>query len=255
MLPERRRQIIEEQLLRVKEVRISDLAQRFEVSEMTIRRDLDVMEEQRRLRKVRGGAVPWDPPASVRSTLNVEAKQSIGAAVAPRIPAGSVVGLGAGTTVAAVAARLTAQPLTVVSVSLSVVQLLGPRPETHLHLVGGRYRHATESLTGSVAVSQLHQFRVDLAVVGASGIDAEGVYNHHPEDAALQQVFLEIAAETWLVVDSSKLGRRATARIAPCQAFDRIFTDSHAPPQLVAELTKLTEVETVESPTTEASAS
>lgn len=245
MLPGRRQQIIEQVLLQAGEVQISELAERMNVSEMTIRRDLDALGEEGRLKKVRGGAIAVDPPASVRSVLNITAKEAIGERTADRIPDEAVLLLDAGTTVAAVARHLVGKPLTVITTSLLVVQALSEQSQASVHLTGGRYQHPTESVTGSLASRGLGEFRVDIAVLAAGGVDGDGVYSHYPDDSAVQRTMIDIADDVWLVADASKFGVRALARTCGLEDISRLVTDDTAPPEILARIKRVVaEVET-----------
>lgn len=245
MLASRRQQLIERDLARTGEVRIPELAGELGVSEMTIRRDLHVLDVAGRLRKVRGGAVSIDPPASVRSVLNMSAKDAIGRAAARQIEDGTVLCLDAGTTVAAVAKNLLGRELTVVTTSLLVTEELSRETRTTVHLTGGRYQHTTASLTGSLASQGLREFTVDLAILGAAGVDTDGIYSHYPDDAVVQRTMLSIAGETWLVADASKFGVRALARTSGLDGITRLITDDGASPRLVDQLRTVMTVDLV----------
>lgn len=246
MLPGRRHQIIEEDLLRNGEVQITELAAKLGVSEMTIRRDLDALGEAGRLQKVRGGAIASDPPASVRSVLNITAKEAIGKATAAQIPENTVVLFDAGTTVAAVARHLVDKRLSVITTSLLVVRELSEQNQASVHLVGGRYQHPTESVTGSLASSGLKDLRVDITILGASGLDRDGVYSHYPDDSAVQRTMIDIADQVWLVADASKFGVRALARTCGLDKISKLVTNDETAPEIFEQVQlAIPEVQTV----------
>lgn len=238
MLPGRRQQIIQQELTQTGEVQIAELAEELNVSEMTVRRDLDTLGKAGRLKKVRGGAIAVDPPASVRSILNIAAKDAIGKAVARQVPDDSVLVLDAGTTVAAVARHLVGRPLTVITTSLLVVEAFSQQHRTSVHLTGGRYQQPTESLTGSQASQWLREFRVDLAILGAGGIDGNGVYSHYPDDAEVQRTMIDIADDVWLVADATKFGVRALSRTCSLGAITKLATDADASPGVLEQITQ-----------------
>ena len=210
-------------------VSVSDLARRFAVSEMTIRRDLSALAARGTVRKIHGGAVPIPPsdePAAVRSVLNVGAKEAIAIAAALRVPDGGTVVLDSGTTVGALAKRLRGRRLTVITTSFIAFHELADDPETDIHLPGGRYRPETRSLTGPAAWEGLRELRVDMAFLGTSGIRDGSFFNHQLDDIPIQRRILEIANEVWLLADRSKLGAIALGRVARLDQLRGVIVDS-----------------------------
>jgi DeoR/GlpR family transcriptional regulator of sugar metabolism len=218
-------------------VSVSDLARRFGVSEMTIRRDLRTLEAEGQVRKVHGGAVrAQDAPAAVRSTRNLEAKRGIAAAAASRVPDQATIVLDAGTTVCALARLLANRPITIITHSLLAISELGSDPEAAAYLVGGRFRALTQSMAGGPTVAAIDEFRAEIAFLGASAVDADGFYNHHVDDVAIQRKIIEVADEAWLLADSSKFSSTALAKVASLSALAGIITDSPLEPSFETEL-------------------
>ena len=158
-------------------VRVADLVRELEVSDMTIRRDLELLHEQGLLEKVHGGAttVPnstlFEPGFTAKATLQQDAKESIAAAAAALVTAGQAIAISAGTTTYAVAQRLLDVPrLTVVTNSVPVADVLyhGGRPDQTVILTGG-VRTPSDALAGPFAVAALRTVNVDLVLMGVHG--------------------------------------------------------------------------------------
>ncbi|GAA3288930.1 DeoR/GlpR transcriptional regulator [Dactylosporangium vinaceum] len=216
-------------------VTLAELAQRLGVSEMTVRRDLDQLQEQGLVRRVRGGAVALDVPVeaagfSVRARWSAAAKSRLARAAAALIEPGSTVLLDAGTTTAEVAAHLPARgPLTVAVLSLQAAAQLADRPGIRLLVIGGESRAGERSLVGPLALSALDQLRFDTFVMSIGAVHAElGWSEFDLDDAAVKRAGLRRAGRTIVVADASKLGVQAFARVAPLGDVDVFVTD--APP-------------------------
>lgn len=242
--PVRRSKIVLE-LREAPMVSVSELARRFSVSEMTIRRDLRTLEADGEVRKVHGGAVrAHDAPATARSTRNPKAKHAIALAAASLVPDGATILLDAGTTVATLAELLATRPVTIVTHSLLAVAALGPDPQATAYLVGGRFRPSTQSLVGAETAAELGAFRAEYAFLGASAIDPGGFFNHQVDDVALQRTLIEVADQTWLLADSSKFVATALARVAPLSALAGIVTDSRLESAVAKKIeSRVTELE------------
>jgi len=225
---------------------VTDLVRRFNVSEMTIRRDLDQLERKGLLRRVHGGAVSnhgrsYEPPYMLRSTVHNEEKKRIGAAAAELIKTGDSILLDVGTTTLEIARSLhNHQNLTVITPSFHIATLLAEHPGIRLILTGGILRHSELSMVGNLAAQSIHEFYVDKLFLGAGGVDLQaGFSEFNQEDAQVKQVMLHQARDITAVVDSSKFGLVALAAIAPITAVNRIITDSSAQPQLVERMRDL----------------
>ncbi|MFI5915216.1 DeoR/GlpR family DNA-binding transcription regulator [Dactylosporangium sp. NPDC051541] len=213
-------------------VTLGELAERLGVSEMTVRRDLDQLQEQGLVRRVRGGAVALDVPAesagfSVRERWSSAVKARIGTAAAELIEPGSTVLLDAGTTTAELAAQLPGRgPLTVAVLSLQAAVRLADQPGIRLLVIGGESRAGERSLVGPLALGALDQLRFDTFVMSIGAVHAElGWSEFDLDDAAVKRAALRRAGQTIVVADSTKLGVQAFARVAPLEAVDTLVTD------------------------------
>jgi DeoR family fructose operon transcriptional repressor len=206
------------------------VAQDLQVSDMTIRRDLDQLAARGLVLRVVGGARrPTGAPFAERAAASASAKEQIGATcgrlfAAGLLEPGMVVALDAGSTVERVVAHLPAG-VTVVTHSVPVMAACGARPDLHLIGLGGSYHAPTRSFGGPETRAQLAELHVDLAVVSASALQARGLYCHDPTEADTKRSMLTAAAAGLLVADRTKLRARAPFRISPWTAVSRLVTD------------------------------
>nr|BFE56704.1 DeoR/GlpR family DNA-binding transcription regulator [Dactylosporangium thailandense] len=212
---------------------LGELAERLGVSEMTVRRDLDQLQEQGLVRRVRGGAVALDVPAEsagfeVRERWSAAAKSRLGRAAAALIEPGGTVLLDAGTTTAELAAHLPARaPLTVAVLSLQAAVRLADQPGIRLLVIGGESRAGERSLVGPLALAALEQLRFDTFVMSIGAVHRDlGWSEFDLDDAAVKRAALRRAGRTIVVADATKLGVQAFARVGPLDAADVLVTDA-----------------------------
>lgn len=246
MIPVERQQAILDLLDKKQSVQVNDLVALFAVSEMTIRRDLDILERKGLLRRVHGGAVSnrgrsYEPPFMLRSSANVEAKQRIGRAAAQLVKNGDSLMLDVGTTTLEVARNLKDhQDLSVITPSFHIAATLVEHPDIRLILTGGILRRGELSLVGHLAERAIQDFYVDKLFMGVGGVDFKaGFTEFNLEDTLVKQAMLRQAKDITVVVDSSKFGHVALNAIAPLQAADRIITDTGIPAEIGEEIEAL----------------
>lgn len=221
---------------------VGALAARLGVSEATVRRDLQLLEEQRMLARTHGGAVASDVmyelPLRYKAARHQAEKGRIAREAATRAVDGSVVGLTGGTTTTEVArALLERQGLTVVTNALNIAGELAIRSELKLVVTGGTARPESYELVGPLAERTLDDMNLDIAIVGVDGIaPAEGLTTHHEVEAHTNRTMLDRARTVVVVADSSKLGLVAFARICPLDAVDELITDVAADASTVAAI-------------------
>ena len=209
-------------------VRVAELARRFSVSEMTIRRDLEELERLGVLRRVRGGARPVGPrPFRERHRRNARAKAVIAAKLRPLVPEQGAVAFDASTTVLALASRLEgARRLVVVTNSVETFQVLEGRPGIRPVLTGGAHEPATGSLVGPLACDAARRFAFSSFFTSAAAVDpAVGATEAAVEEAEVKRAITEGASRVVLAVDASKLGLRAEARTFDLRRVDLMVTE------------------------------
>ena len=246
MLSEERHQIILNILENQGSVLVTDLVSQFDVSEMTIRRDLDVLERKGLLRRVHGGAVSdrgrsYEPPFLSRSTTHQEEKERIGKMAAELVRSGDSITLDVGTTTLEVARHLAEkQNLTIITPCFQIAALLCENPSIRLILTGGILRHSELSMLGHLAERVFDEFYVDKLFLAAAGVDFEGgLTEYNLEDTLVKQAMIRTAKQVILVTDASKFNRVAFTAIAPINVIDTVVTDRSVPPSIVSRLKDL----------------
>ena len=220
--------------------RVVDLARTLDVSEVTVRTDLAALETEGRLTRVHGGAMPRGLVAERESSLEqsrtrlTRAKQAIAAETATRVRSGESILLDVGSTTLAVAHALVARrdlsELVIVTNGLAIALALEPAiPRFTVVVTGGTVRSLQHSLVNPLATTLLDDVRVDLAILGATGIDAEaGATNVNLPEAEVKRRMVASAARRVLAADSSKLGQVHLGRVAALDELDELITDDRA---------------------------
>jgi DeoR family fructose operon transcriptional repressor len=236
--PERRRELLR-RLGDAGYVSSAEVALAFGVSEMTIRRDLQQLTAQGLVNRVAGGASLPVPAAGApfeqRRDAATAEKRAVARAGVALIPPGSVVALDAGTTVAALAGLLPGG-LTVVTHSVPVIQTCTSREDIELIALGGAYHGPTRSFTGPITRASLEDLAVDVAVLSATAAGPAGVYSANASDADTKRAMARIAGRVILLLDHSKLNRRAPMRFTDLSAVDVCVVDAGADTEQVALL-------------------
>jgi DeoR/GlpR family transcriptional regulator of sugar metabolism len=212
-----------------------------ECSEMTIRRDLETLERDGLLRRVRGGAVSMltgeETPFFVRGRQQVQAKRRIGARVAQLLDDGESVVLDSGTTVLEVARALGDTRLTVLPLSLHIAQVLAAHDGVRLVLPGGEVRRGELAFVGALAEYAFEVMRFDTFVLGVCGVSArDGVTAHDLAEAQVKRAAVRASVRVVAAADGSKLGRTTFGRVCPISDVDVLCTDAAAPEEQVADL-------------------
>ena len=222
---------------------VTELIELLEVSEATIRRDLEELSQRGWVRRTHGGAVKVEKalkeqPIFQRKSEAIEAKQRIGKLASEYVKAGETIFLGSGTTVHEVARNFhDIQNLTVITNALNVVNELAECDNVELIVIGGMFRQSEVSMVGHIAENAIREFHADRAFMGMRAIDSQhGFTNDYLPEAMTDRAILEIAPQSIIVADSKKLGRVSTVFLAPITSAHIIVTDTSAPPEIVEEL-------------------
>ena len=216
-------------------VEVEALANAFDVTTQTIRRDLNELSQIGLLARVHGGAVVSTRVANVayaeRRSVAAPEKQAIGAATAAMIPDGCSVILNIGTTTEEVARALVGKnDLVVITNTLNVVSILSGTPRKEIILTGGIVRQSDGAIVGDEAVEFIRRFRADFAVIGCSGIDEDGaVMDFDLREVAVSRAIVENARRTILVCDRLKFERTAPVRICSVADIHAVVTDAPPP--------------------------
>lgn len=232
-------------------VGVADLVERLGVSAATIRRDLELLEEQRLLARTHGGAVGqgvlYELPLRYKTGRHQDEKRRVAAAAAALVEDGTAVGLTGGTTCTEVARQLVdRERLTVVTNALNIASELAIRPNLKLVVTGGYARPESYELVGPLAERSLAGLTLDMVFLGTDGISpGAGLTTHHEVEAHTDLALIERARRVVVVADSSKIGLVAFAQICPIDRIHELITDAGASAQEVAELREVGVVVTI----------
>ena len=235
---------IVEQVRGAGRVLVAELAERFDVTPETIRRDLTALDRCGALRKVHGGAIPAPalPETGVtqREQVNTSAKQSIARAALERLgpEPGTTVLVDAGTTTGALARLLpTDRELTIITNSVLTAASLAAVGHTRVRILGGQLRGLTQAAVGSETVEALSALRVDVALLGANGVSAaHGLSTPDPDEATVKRAMVRSARQVVALVDSTKIGQEHLVSFASLADVDLLVTDVELPPALTEQL-------------------
>ncbi|MET9353632.1 DeoR/GlpR family DNA-binding transcription regulator [Streptomyces sp. NPDC006617] len=219
-------------------VDVVSLAEEFQVTAETIRRDLKALDRAGLLRRVHGGAIPagrldFEPDLAERESTAADEKDRIARAALAELPAEGTLILDAGSTVARMAAAIPPEAsLTVVTHSLPIAARLADHPGIQLHLVGGRVRHRTRAAVDAWALRAYGEIRADMAVVAANGFSVEhGLTTPDLAEAAVKRAALTAARRVVLLADSSKYAQEHFARFGALGDVDLLITDKGLTPE------------------------
>lgn len=208
----------------------------FNVTPQTIRRDLNELSEQGLLSRFHGGAgqikSAENPPYEDRLQTGVEAKRKIAAATAALIPNGASIFLSTGTTIEAIAeALLGHEKLHVFTNNLHVARILTQNESFQIIVSCGQVRHSDGGIIGSSSDDFISDFRMDVGIVGISGVDEDGsLLEYDPQEVKTAKTILRNSQKVIMVADRHKFGRRAMNRVGHIRELDVIITDSDPDP-------------------------
>src|SRR4051812_19583844 len=234
MLAENRRRMLLDLIARRGFATLNDLVEALGVSESTVRRDLEALDQAGAIKRTHGGAVCSGevrgmPAFDERTTTAAAEKRAIGRAAAALLEDGDTVLLDGGTTTLEVARALVGRPVQVVTNSLPIAQLLTSSKETDLILIGGYVYPRTGVAMGPLAIATMKGIRVRTAILGAGGIVAEGVFNSNSLLVETERQMMDCGQEVLIVADHAKFGRLALSRLCGLEAIDRLVVDPGLP--------------------------
>jgi DeoR/GlpR family transcriptional regulator of sugar metabolism len=234
-LARQRQTLILERVREQGAVRVADLVRTLGVSDMTVRRDLEVLQERGLIEKVHGGATAvegssqFEPGFSVKSTLMQSEKTLIAATAASLVTPGTAIAISAGTTTFALAGRLTDIPgLTVLTNSVPVADVLyrDGRPDQTIILSGG-VRTLSDALVGPFAVEVIRSLHVDIVFMGSHGIDQRsGFTTPNILEAETNRALIESGRRLVVLADHTKWGVVGISSVAPLEEAETVITDA-----------------------------
>ena len=239
MLKSERKHIILEKVIKERIVSIEDLVQELNSSESTVRRDLDELEAENKLRRIHGGAeslhsLQEEESNKDKAIKNVQEKSAIAKKAAELIKDFEVVFIDAGTT-----NELANPTVTVVTNSIHHAASLVER-DIPTVIIGGMVKTSTDASIGGMALNQIGQLSFDRAFIGMNGVDLESYSTPDLEEGAVKRAILENAKNTYILLDSSKLGRTSFVKVAPVKRATIITNASDT--EILSKLKEKTEV-------------
>ncbi|MFS0646072.1 DeoR/GlpR family DNA-binding transcription regulator [Siminovitchia sp. 179-K 8D1 HS] len=232
MLAQERYNIILELLELNKIVKVPELCEKFNVSIETVRRDLEYLEQEGKLKRVYGGAVlntksGAEPSYNTRYTKNAKEKIMIGKKTAELISDGETLMIDLGTTTLEVARHLkNKKNLTIITNCITIAQELVNVPTFRVIMPGGILRSNELALSGFISEQFIKEFNVDKTIIGVGGITKDnGISDYHLEETRVRRIMIENGKQTIAVADHSKFGIKALVKVCPLNEIDIIVTN------------------------------
>ena len=245
MTPNPRQALLLDEVRAKGTVSVEALAEQFDVTLQTVRRDVKLLSDEGLLARFHGGVrVPSSTTENIayrqRQQLNEQAKQRIARAVAKAVPENCSLIINIGTTTEAIARELLRHKgLRVITNNLNVAAILSDNPDCEVIVAGGIVRSRDRGIVGEVTVDFIAQFKVDIGLIGISGIEEDGsLRDFDYREVKVARAIIEHSREVWLAADHSKFNRPAMVELARLAQIDMLFTDAAPPapfPALLAE--------------------
>lgn len=240
MLPHQRHETILRTLRAEGPAAVRTLAERLGVSQATVRRDLEQLEQEGRLTRVYGGAVPTadhDEPFAQVAGVRVEAKDAIAARCAEMVKDGDSVLLDIGTTAHRLARLLHGRSLTVITSNLAVYEELADDPEIQMVVLGGIVRRSYRSLVGFLTEDALRQVHADRLFLGTSGVRSDGqVMDTTMVEVPVKRAMIAASEQVVLIADADKFPGTGIARVCGPEDLHAVVTNATADPATCAAL-------------------
>lgn len=239
LIAERYRVIIRELEIKNK-INVVDLAAKLNVTPETIRKDLSVLEQKKKLRRIHGGAIQYfglikEPHFNKKVGISHNQKKLIGEAAATFIMNGETVALDVGTTTLHIASSIkNVKNVTIVTNSLAAAEILNNRLENQLFdgkviVLGGTTDPLQRSITGSLTNHLLEHFYFDKAFISCGGISKEGICDFNIDEATASSIMMKRSRHVYVVTDSSKINQKALFHIGSFSSIDCVITDQEMP--------------------------
>ncbi len=214
-------------------IKVADIANELDITTVTTRKDLKLLEEKGLLYRIHGGASPTNPhigdrTVSEKEKIMIMEKNRIGIAAARLIEKNDSVVMNSGSTICSFAEQIESQtPIKIVTSSLKVSIILGEKENINILQLGGKYRTRSMSVIGNYTTSLLERITCSKFFLGVDGVDPEfGVTTSNLEEAELNIAMMNASLKTIVLCDSSKFGRKGFGKICNLDKIDTIVTDS-----------------------------
>lgn len=224
-------------------VEVAELAERFDVTTETVRRDLSELQEKRLVRRVHGGAVPWEEPGfeplvSVRNDQHTAEKRRLASAAVRELPTSGVIIIDSGSTLTRFAEAIpNDRDLRVVTNSLLTAQILSEHDRLDVVVVGGKVRKNTLAMVDTQTVAAIEPLTVDTLFISSDAATAgTGLTTPYREEAALKRAMISAARRVVALVDYSKFTTDQFVRFAEWSDIDVLITNREVDPEVVAAI-------------------
>ena len=230
-MPTKRRERIAQYVQDVGAARTEDLADRFEVSPMTIHRDLDVLEQEGWLERTRGGARSaglrlHERNVSLRMRQQVAQKRALARAALNHLDPGTTLAIDDSTTTLALLPHLSAlKPLTLITNFLPAIRYATDDPDIDLQGLGGHYDRSLDSFDGPAVIDQLQLLSADVVIMSVASVYKHQLLHPSAETARRKRAFIEVGVKRILLVDSTKFAHRASHKLGDVDLFDIVIVD------------------------------
>ncbi len=248
MIKKERLNWILDQLSQQSIIKVTDIMEALQVSDMTVRRDLAQLEKEHRLIRIHGGAQSLSPINRQEKTnlekqsQQVTEKRQIATYTAKRIQDGETIFIGPGTTLEFLAQELVERKLRIITNSLPIFEILQESPSVDLLLIGGEYRPITGAFVGSLASNNIDSLVFSKAFIGANAIYKDAVATYNESEGTIQELALNKAIEKYLLVDHKKFNAYDFFIFYKTSDFNYVITDSKLSDDIKAQYETLTHV-------------
>jgi len=238
-----RQQTILTRLRGNEDIQIDTMADYFQVTTQTIRRDVNQLCKAGYARRVHGGVgLPvqlTNTSYQLRSDLQFDVKDKIAKKVADSIPDGATIMMGIGTTVTRIAYYLKTKNR-VITNNLQVAKILESNPDIEVYIAGGLFRSQQQDIVGHSVLTFFNSFEADIGILGCASVTKSHMaMEHETAESELSQSILNNSRQTWLVADASKWSRSASVKIASLSTFDQIYSNqANLPDELAVNTIK-----------------
>ncbi len=242
MFAQERHSLILDLLEKEGSVRVAVLAERLQVTEETVRRDLERLGHDGKLQRTHGGALALDAskreqPFDVRSSAQQREKDAIARVAAAQVQEGEVIAIDGSSTAFALARALADQAITVITTSMPVIMALAQRTRIRVVCAGGTLDRTSMSLSGALTEQVLEHYNIHRLFLSCTGIDAErGLTETADGLAAVKRRLMARAAQTYLLADHTKFGVRGGSIFSAADQIDALITDTSAPADQLVRL-------------------
>ena len=229
-------------------ITVNEIIQDLDVSDMTVRRDLDELEKASKLLRIHGGAqsltysLDYEMSHIEKSTVQVHEKQKIALYASTLIQEGETIYLGPGTTIQILATMLREKKVRVITNSYHVFEILMNAEQAEVILIGGEYRNHTGTFVGPITNNDLSLLKFSKAFISCNGIYNNAITTYSLEEGEVQKIALNNSRHKYLLADSKKFSREDFYTYYNLHDFDKVITDEDISPNVLQHYEQYTEI-------------